>query len=231
MQIHGLNKTTLLDYPGHVAATVFTGGCNFCCPFCQNKDLVLNPNALPTIAMEDIFSFLSKRKNVLSGVCITGGEPTLQKDLISFISQIKDLGYLVKLDTNGSNPAVVKELLSQQLVDYIAMDIKSGKSDYDKVAGCQNLVLSNIDKTIDLLKTTAVSHEFRTTAVKGLHNKNSFQEIADWLCGASPYFIQSYRESEGVIQKGFSSFSKEELASFLSIIKEKLPNSFIRGVD
>ena len=150
MVLCGLNKTTLLDYPGHVAATIFTGGCNFRCPFCHNGDLVLRPETMPTYTEEEIFSFLKKRKPVLSGVCITGGEPTLQKDLPDFISQIKDMGYLVKLDTNGSNPQMLSLLLNNSLLDYVAMDIKSGKSDYAHVAGCNPALLSNIEASVEI---------------------------------------------------------------------------------
>lgn len=230
MQIHGLNKTTLLDYPGHVAATIFTGGCNFRCPFCHNGDLVLRPETMPTYTEEEIFSFLKKRKPVLSGVCITGGEPTLQKDLPDFISQIKDMGYLVKLDTNGSNPQMLSLLLNNSLLDYVAMDIKSGKSDYAHVAGCNPALLSNIEASVEILNTCHIPHEFRTTVVKGLHTTDTFHEIGNWLPSDSLYFLQSYKESAQVIDKSFSSFSEEEMKKFLEITQKYIPQTALRGI-
>lgn len=230
MQIHGLNKTTLLDYPGHVAATVFTGGCNFRCPFCHNGDLVLHPETIPTYTEEEIFSFLKKRKPVLSGVCITGGEPTLQKDLPSFIKDVKAMGYLVKLDTNGSNPKMLETLLSESLLDYVAMDIKAGKSDYAHVAGCSPSLLSNVETSVDMLHNCSIPHEFRTTVVKGLHTDETFHEIGKWLTSDSLYFLQAYKESNEVIDKSFSAFSENELMFFLDIVKTYLPNAALRGV-
>lgn len=230
MQIHGLNKTTLLDYPGHVAATIFTGGCNFRCPFCHNGDLVLRPHSVPTYSEDEILSFLKKRKPVLSGVCITGGEPTLQKDLPDFIKKVKEIGYLVKLDTNGSNPTMLSELLSGSLLDYVAMDIKSGKTDYARVAGCDPSLLSNVEASVALLNSSNIPHEFRTTVVKGLHTEETFREIGTWLSADSLYFLQSYKESNEVIDKSFLAFSETELNAFLEIIKNYLPNASLRGV-
>ena len=151
MKIHGLNKTTLLDYPEHVAATVFTGGCNFRCPFCHNGGLVLEPHKQPLILEEDVLSFLKKRKGVLSGVCITGGEPTLQKDLAEFIRKIKELGYLVKLDTNGYRPEMLEELFTEGLLDYVAMDIKTSLENYAVVSGVKNIDTDVIKESADIL--------------------------------------------------------------------------------
>lgn len=231
MQIHGLNKTTLLDYPEHVAATIFTGGCNFCCPFCHNGDLALHPGLFPVIAKEEVMAFLKKRKGILSGVCITGGEPTLQPDLVQFIAGIKDLGLLVKLDSNGYRPEVLRELLSEGLLDYVAMDIKNSREKYAVTAGKPDLDVSRIEESVELLKESGISYEFRTTVVKQLHEKADFEAISDWLSGAKAYFLQAYRDNENVIQKGFSSYTKEELEAFVPILERTIGRVKLRGVE
>ena len=235
MQIHGLNKTTLLDYPGHVAATVFCGGCNFRCPFCHNSELVLNPASQPAIPAREVLDFLAKRKGILQGVCITGGEPTLQQDLAEFIYHIKDLGYLVKLDTNGYRPEVIKNLVEGHLLDYIAMDVKSGPSGYAKATGYSELSkegsFKNIRESIDFIMSCGVKYEFRTTAVKGLHEEKDFREIGPFLQGCKAYFLQSYKDSENVMQPGFSSFTREELEKFVSLVRPFVEQVELRGVD
>ena len=231
MQIHGLNKTTLLDYPEHVAATVFTGGCNFRCPFCHNSDLVLNSMSQPLISEEEIFDFFIKRKSILSGVCITGGEPTLQPDLERFIRKIKDLGLLVKLDTNGYCPDVVKNLVKEGLVDYIAMDIKSGFSGYGVASGFAGLDMSIIKESVDFIMSSGVQYEFRTTVVKGIHQKCDFEEIAELIKGCNAYFLQNYRDNENVITSGFKGFSKEELEEFAEIVRPNVVKVGLRGID
>ena len=231
MQIHGLNKTTLLDYPEHVAATIFTGGCNFCCPFCHNGDLVLHPGLFPVIAEEEVMTFLKKRKGILSGVCITGGEPALQPDLVQFIAGIKELGLLVKLDSNGYRPEVLRELLSKGLLDYVAMDIKNSREKYAATAGKPDFDISRIEESVELLKESGISYEFRTTVVKQLHEKADFEAIGDWLSGAKAYFLQAYRDNENVIQKGFSSYTKEELEAFVPILKRTIGRVELRGVE
>lgn len=231
MQIYGLNKTTLLDFPEHVAATVFTGGCNFCCPFCHNKDLVLQPQEYPRIDEEEVFAFLKKRRGVLSGVCITGGEPTLQKDLPGFIKKVKELGYLVKLDTNGYRPDVLKGLLHDGLLDYVAMDIKNSKKRYPETAGKDNLDVARIEKSAELLMTGSIPYEFRTTVTKQLHDEHAFAEIGEWLSGADAYFLQAYRDSENVIERKFSSYKKEELEAFAEILKKTIHRVEMRGLE
>lgn len=239
MQIHGLNKTTLLDYPEHVAATIFCGGCNFRCPFCHNSELVLNPAGQPVIPEQEILDFLAKRKGILQGVCITGGEPTLQQDLAEFIYRIKELGYSVKLDTNGYRPEVLKRLVEGHLLDYIAMDIKSGPSGYAKAAGLSGGpeklpmedFLEKIRKSVDFIKTCGVQYEFRTTAVKGLHTKEDFCEIGPLIKGCRAYFIQNYKDSENVMQPGFSSFTREELEEFADLVEPYAEQVQLRGVD
>ena len=217
MQICGYNKTTLLDYPEHVAATVFLGGCNFRCPFCHNGDLVQNFHMLPSVSPKEIFSFLKKRTGILTGVCITGGEPSLSKELPEFIRCIKELGLSVKLDTNGSKPDVLEDLIKEHLLDYIAMDIKGDREHYGKIAGLTEFSggkkasfdLSPIEASINLIQSCGIAYEFRTTVVKEFHNAASFERIGRWLHGSDRYFLQNYEESPAVIQKGFHGYSKE----------------------
>ena len=231
MNICGYQKTTLLDYPGHVAATFFTGGCNFRCPFCHNSDLITYPSSTDNISEEEIFTFLKKRKNILSGICITGGEPTLQPDLAEFIEKVRSYGYKIKLDTNGYRPEVIADLLEKNLLDYIAMDIKAGYSNYVTASGISNLIIKKIEDSVSIIENSGIPYEFRTTVVKELHNETDFQEIADMLSPQSPYFIQSFKDSGNILISGLSSCNNEELNKFLSIVKEKLPNSSLRGID
>ena len=231
MQIHGFVKTTLLDYPKHVAATIFTGGCNFRCPFCHNGNLVLHPNNTPTIPEQEILSYLEKRKHLLDGVCITGGEPTLQPDLITFITKIKHLGLLVKLDTNGYQPDVLKELLEQHLLDYVAMDIKNSKEKYAITTSLPNFDIERINASIHLLQNGGIPYEFRTTVVKQLHSEEDMLKISEWIKHTPAYFLQSYKENEHVISPGFSAYSKEELLHIKNLILSNIPTVEIRGVD
>lgn len=229
MNICGYQKTTLLDYPGHVAATIFTGGCNFRCPFCHNSDLILNPTTL--IPEEEIFAFLKKRKNILSGICITGGEPTLQPDLSDFIEKVRSLGYKIKLDTNGYLPEIIQDLLNKKLLDYIAMDIKAGFSNYVKVCGIQNFNMDTIKKSISIIENSGIDYEFRTTVVKELHSEQDFQEIIEMISPQSPYYIQSFKDSGNILTPGLSSCNIDTLNHYLSLVKTKIPNSFLRGVE
>lgn len=231
MQIYGFQKTTLLDFPGHVAATVFTGGCNFRCPFCQNGDLVLRSASLPPIPEEEVIRILEKRKGILTGVCVTGGEPTLQPDLPLFLEKLKALGYLVKLDTNGYRPEILHALHSRGLLDYIAMDIKSSTAHYARAVGLKELDMAPIRESALFLRTCGLPHEFRTTAVRGLHEAEDFHQIGQWLKGKDLYFLQSYVHSEGVISPGFDAFGKDELEGFLCVLRTYLPNASLRGVD
>lgn len=229
MQILGLNKTTLLDYPEHVAATVFTGGCNFRCSFCHNMDLVLG-EVEPALSTEDFFAFLEKRKGILDGVCITGGEPTLQKDLPDFIRGIRDKGYLVKLDTNGYRPKVLEELLRENLLDYVAMDIKSSVENYPRVTGMADLDVTGIQESVSLLKSAGIPYEFRTTVVKGLHRIDEFDEIGRWLQGAEAYFLQAFRENEKVPDKSLSSFSEAEMREMKQLAERYIERVELRGI-
>lgn len=231
MNICGYQKTTLLDYPGHVAATIFTGGCNFRCPFCHNSDLVVNSTMSPCISQEEIFAFLKKRKNVLSGICITGGEPTLQTNLSEFIKKVRSLGYKIKLDTNGYRPDVISSLLEDNLLDYIAMDIKAGLSNYAKVSGIPNLDTSKIKESISIIENSGIDYEFRTTVVKELHNRQDFLEISEMLSSSSSYFIQSFKDSGNILTPGLSSCDTDTLNQYLAIVKNKLPFSSLRGIE
>lgn len=230
MQIHGFNKTTLLDYPGIVAATVFTGSCNFRCPFCQNADLVLNPSGQPSIETEEIFKHLEKRKNITKGICITGGEPTLWNDLPKFILRCKEIGLLVKLDTNGYRPDVLKKLVEEKLIDYVAMDIKSSPKGYSEAAGVET-DMEKIKESVDFLISGSLDYEFRTTVVRELHSRETMEDIALFIAGAKKYFLQGYQDSERVICRGYSAYSFEELKEFVPIFEKHIEKVEIRGVE
>ena len=230
MKICGLQKTTLLDFPGHVAATIFTGGCNFRCPFCHNSDLLGN-DAPPAFTEEEVLSFLSKRSGILEGVAITGGEPTLQPDLESFIRRIRSIGLQVKLDTNGYRPDVLKSLCEQGLVDYVAMDIKTCKERYPLLAGIPSIQMEPIEESVDYLKSCHLPYEFRTTVVKQLHSREDILSIGRWLAGSRAYFLQSYQDSDAVLRPGYSAHSRETLKEFLSLVKPFIPSASLRGID
>ena len=230
MKICGFNKTTLLDYPGRVACTIFLGGCNFRCPFCQNGALVVEPDTQPEYSREEILSFLKKRKGILDGVCVSGGEPTLSAELPDFLHEIKNLGYDIKLDTNGSRPSVVKNLAADGLIDKVAMDIKACPSNYH--------VLTGVAADLDAIRETAMwllkgdlDYEFRTTVVRELHTEKDFLEISQWLHGAKAYYLQAYRDSDGVLIPGFSACSEEEMKNYRDILSQTIPVVEIRGMD
>ncbi|MDE5588912.1 MAG: anaerobic ribonucleoside-triphosphate reductase activating protein [Acetatifactor sp.] len=230
MEIHGFNKTTLLDYPGHVAATVFTGGCNFRCPFCHNADLVLNPGSQPLVPEEEVLSHLKKRRGILEGVCITGGEPTLQPDLPDFIRKIRELGYLVKLDTNGYMPEVLTHLLAEGMLDYVAMDVKASPDNYQIASGCPGIDFDRIEKSISVLKHCKIPYEFRTTVVQGLHTVQEFDAISRLLEGGRAYYLQAFRESENVIQEGFRAFPADVMEEIREKAGKYIDKVELRGV-
>lgn len=237
MKLYGLNKTTLLDYPEHVACTVFTGGCNFRCPFCHNADLVLPSQGPAPLTEEDFFAYLHKRKNMLEGVCITGGEPTLQSDLKDFIRKIRSVGYLVKLDTNGYRPEILASLLEEGLLDYVAMDIKSSRQGYAAAAGISDLTLSKIEESVTLLKEGNIPYEFRTTVVKELHTKEDFEDIASWLAGCRAYYLQSYTDGNAILGHRltpgctFHACDPQEMRNFADLLKEASIPAFLRGMN
>lgn len=231
MPINGFQKTTLLDYPGKVACTVFLGGCNFRCPFCHNGELVLNFNDAPTISEETVFAHLKRRQGILEGVCITGGEPCLQPGLTEFIKKIRELGFLVKLDTNGYYPEQLKDLIQAGLIDYVAMDIKHSPEKYNFISQMHGFDITRIQESVSLLLEGSVPYEFRTTVVKELHQEEDFPAIGEWLSGANAYYLQSYKDSEHVISPGFSAYSYAGLKRLLAVLLPFIPNTQIRGVD
>ncbi len=241
MVISGLQNTTLLDYPGHVAATVFLGGCNYRCPFCHNADIVLDPSE--NISQNELMAFLTKRSGILDGVCITGGEPTIHRDLLSLLSDIKALGLLVKLDTNGTNPAMLRQAVDQGLVDYIAMDVKSSLRGYGQAVGIEDYDTTGIEESIQFIMECGVDYEFRTTLVKGIHTYDDMCDIVNLISGARAYYLQSYKDNDSTIEKtavfidnrvhtlNCSEFSKEELLEFLDIARNKVKSAKLRGID
>ncbi len=228
MKIKGLQKLTLLDYPGRLAATIFLGGCNFRCPFCHNASLVVRPDERE-ISEDELFAFLESRRGKLSGVCVTGGEPTLNPELPTFINKIRALGYSVKLDTNGSNPDMLASLIADGLVDYVAMDIKSSPERYAAVSGVRDLDLSSIRRSVEILLRGEVEYEFRTTVVRELHSVADLVAIGEWIKGARAYFLQPFKDSGDIIEDGFSSYSEAEIQSLLAAVRAYIPNAQIRG--
>ena len=228
MNVQGFQKLTLLDFPGRTACTVFTGGCNLRCPFCHNAGLVRTPMAQSNGAQE-VLAFLEKRRGILDGVCVTGGEPLLQPDLADFLRQIKDMGYAVKLDTNGSLPERLADLLAQGLVDYVAMDVKSSSEGYATASG------SEIDpavfaRSVRLIRESGLPHEFRTTAVGGIHTEADFAAIGRWLGDGSAYFIQAFVDSGNLLGEGYHPFTPEEMERMLSAVREYIPAARLRGM-
>jgi len=228
MDISGLQKTTLLDYPGKVACTVFLAGCNLRCPFCHNASLVTRP--CPNQMREaEFFAFLKKRKGILDGVCVTGGEPTLRPGLPEFLESIKALGYGVKLDTNGTNPALLSGLLRRGLVDYVAMDIKASPNRYREVCGGVD-VLEAVQKSVLVLMDSGVDYEFRTTCVKPFHDEASLAQIGQWLQGAKQYYLQAFVDSGDLVGAGVSGLNKKEMEALRLAVLPYIPTTRLRGI-
>ncbi len=231
IKISGLQKLTLLDYPGLVACTIFTLGCNFRCPFCHNSALVVNTSKTEVLSNDDIFEFLKKRVGLLDGVCVTGGEPLIQEGCEEFISKIKALGYKVKLDTNGYHPDKLKKLVEEGLIDCVAMDIKNSLPKYGETVGIPNFDPKPILESISFLKEGHVDYEFRTTAIKEFHTKDDFEKIADLIYGCKTYYIQNFIDSGAVIKQGLHGFKKEELEEFRDIMMSHHIKTELRGVE
>ena len=233
MLIKGLQKLTLLDFPERMACTVFTFGCNLRCPFCHNASLVLSERADDTlISEEEFFSFLQKRRGILEGVCVTGGEPTLQPDLPAFIRRIRDLGFAVKLDTNGARPATLKALLDEGILDYVAMDVKNSLSKYPETVGIPALDTTPFEESMDLLMEGRIPFEFRTTLVKGLHTPESVAEMGARLAGDERFFLQTFEDSGDLIageEGALAAFTPDETRELLGILRHYVPNAQIRG--
>lgn len=226
MEIAGLQKLTLLDFPGKTACTLFTPGCNFRCPYCHNAELVWDTEG-ERIPEDEIFAFLDKRKGLLDGVCITGGEPTMQKDLYSFIVKIKKEGFLVKLDTNGSHPQILQQLIKDNLLDYVAMDIKNSKENYPLAAGVP-VNLEKLQQSIDLLMDSGIDYEFRCTVVKELHTAKDFESMGSWLKGAKRFSLQTFVDSGHLIKSGFSPYSETEMQNLQNIMQKYIPDTIIK---
>ena len=227
LPIKGLQKTSLIDYPGKVSCVVFVGGCNFRCPFCHNPDLV-EEISLPDIEEADILDFLEKRKKWLDAVVISGGEPTLYPELIDFVRKVKELGYLVKIDTNGTNPRLLKELM--EIVDYVAMDIKASRESYEKVT-LVTVAIEKIDESVDILKNSNITYEFRTTVVPGLFDEKEAERIGEWLEGAKLYMLQQFNPKKDMVDnsfKGVLPFEKDELERFKKIVEKNIGKVDVR---
>lgn len=230
MNFSGFQKLTLLDFPGHVACTLFSKGCNFRCPYCHNALLVTGEECGDEFSGEEILSYLKKRKGILDGVCFTGGEPLIQKELPDFIRKVKELEFLVKLDTNGSFPERLKELVNEGLIDYVAMDIKNSLARYGETIDIKNFSTEKIEESIDFLIGGSVDFEFRTTVVEEYHTIQDIEEIAERIKGARKYFLQNFVDSGSLIGENLHAVSRETLVKMQEIAKKHLKNVEIRGI-
>ena len=244
MTFGGIQKLTLLDYPERTACTLFTIGCNFRCPYCQNKTLLNASDCKQTISASEVLAFLRTRQKLLDGVCISGGEPLMQKNLASFIKEVKELGFLVKIDTNGTYPQRLSELIDSGIIDYVAMDIKNTPEKYAASAGVKDYDITPVLESMDILHLSSIEYEYRTTVVRELHTEDDLVSIANRIRGKSDYsgknlqtsdsnikyFLQGFVDSGDVLQKGLTCYTAEELQHFLCKIKEILPTAELRGV-
>ncbi len=229
MKIQGVQKLTLLDFPEKVACIVFTPGCNFRCPFCHNASLVTNIPDESEWNEEMFFEFLKKRQGMLEGVCVTGGEPLLQSGIEDFIRKVKELGFMVKLDTNGSFPEKLKTLVQKNLVDYVAMDIKNSQESYGITAGVDDRYMDAVRESVDFLKNGNLPFEFRTTVIKHFHTEEEFERIGKWISGAEKYYLQKFKNSGDLINNHIQGCADEEMEKFLEIVQKYVPNTQIRG--
>ena len=230
MKLMGLQKLTLLDFPGKMACTVFTGGCNFRCPFCHNASLVLAPGQDGTIPEEEVLALLRRRRGILDGICVTGGEPLLQPDLADFLRRCRAEGAQIKLDTNGALPDRLQALTAQGLVDFVAMDLKNSRARYGETVGVPGLDLAPVEESVRFLLQGTVPYEFRTTVVRGLHTADDLAAIADWIAGAQSYWLQQFVDSGDLIGSGMSAFSPAEMRGFLAEVRRKVPAAGLRGI-
>ena len=230
IKVNGLAKLTLLDFPGRTAATIFFAGCNMRCPFCHNASLVVDMAGAEQIDESELRAFFAKRQGLLDGIAITGGEPTLRHELGDLLKLIKQYGYETKLDTNGTNPRVLDKLISDGLVDYVAMDIKNAPERYALTVGVSDFDLSPVLDSVKLLKESAVDHEFRTTVVNGFHDEASIRGIGEWLRGETKYFLQNFVDSGALLVPGTQGVDRDTMQAYLEIIKEYIPTAQLRGV-
>lgn len=229
MNVQGFQKLTLLDFPERVACTVFCGGCNLRCPFCHNASLVTSPQENVN-GEESLFSYLEKRRGVLDGVCVTGGEPLLQPDLAEGLNRLRQMGFAVKLDTNGSLPHRLQEILERGLVDYVAMDVKSGPSGIGVATGLDG-DFTPFAESMKLLRESGIPYEFRTTLVKGIHEERDVLELGEILAGEKRYFLQGFVDSGNILGTGCSAFSEKEMLRFLHLLRKTIPSVQLRGQD
>ena len=230
MKIHGLQKMTLLDFPGRVACTVFLGGCDYRCPFCHNFELV-DGSAPAVMDDTELFAFLEKRRGLLEGVAVTGGEPCLRPDLPDLLARIKDLGYAVKLDTNGTHPALLADIVRRGLADYVAMDIKNSPEKYARTAGLPAVDLAPVRESVQLLMQGEIDYEFRTTVVAELHAAEDFEAIGQWIAGARRYFLQAFADRDSVPFAGLHAPSDENMRRYAEIARRYVPETSLRGVE
>ncbi|MXP77618.1 anaerobic ribonucleoside-triphosphate reductase activating protein [Lachnospiraceae bacterium WCA-9-b2] len=229
MVIQGLKKFSLLDYPGKMACTVFTAGCNFRCPYCYYKPLVIDTHKNTGIPVEDVYTFLEKYQGILDGVCLTGGEPLIQHGVEEFLRRVKELGYAVKLETNGSFPDKLKRIVSEGLISYVAMDIKNSLESYGKTVGIEGYDVENVKKSAEFLLSNAVPYEFCTTVVLEYHQRSDFESIGKWITKAEQYYLQRFLNSEHVIQKGLHKYNDNIMEQALAIVRKKVPSAKLRG--
>lgn len=229
MLFAGIQKLTLLDYPEHVACTLFTQGCAYRCPFCHNSSLLPIGAPQQPLTEEDVLAFLKKRQGTLDGVCITGGEPLLQPDLPAFIRRVRELGFLIKLDTNGSHPERLRSLMDEGLLDMVAMDIKNAPEHYARTVGLAHFDMSPVRECASLLMENRIPFEFRTTVVDELHSDDDMACIADWLAGDEAYYLQYFVDKDSVLQAGLHAPSEQKMRRFADILRTKIPHTRIRG--
>ncbi len=219
----------MVDYDNYISCTVFTGGCNFRCPFCHNGALVVGNLTAQRIEENDVFDYLTKRKGLVDAVCVTGGEPTLQPDLAQFLRKVRAMGYRTKLDTNGLKPNTLKALLDEGLLDYVAMDIKNSKEKYALTVGLKDVDVDKISQSVEILKSSGIEYEFRTTLIDEFHSFEDMQQIADWISGAKRYFIQKYKDNDGCLSHGYNEAPKDIAESYLALFKDKVQTTGLRG--
>ncbi len=230
MDFSGWEKLSLVDFDDNLTTTLFMAGCPFRCPFCHNGDLVLHPENAPKIPWEEILDYLKKRRGMLDAVCVSGGEPTLMPDLKEKIREIKELGYIVKLDSNGWRPDLLKGLIEEKLVDHIAMDIKNSKEKYSATAGVE-VDMSQITQSVDLLMHSGISYEFRTTIIEEFHDEDDIRRIGEWIKGAKMYRLQRFIDGETCIYRGLHPISLDKAEGFIEILKPYIENVDLRGYD
>lgn len=230
MEFAGMQKLTLLDYPGRTACTLFTQGCDFRCPFCHNSSLLPCGKAEVPLDAEDVLAFLSRRRGILDGVCVTGGEPLMQAGLADFLRRVKDAGFLIKLDTNGTYPERLRALADAQLIDCVAMDVKNGPSRYAETCGLERVDLAPVRESVAFLRAGKLPCEFRTTVVRELHDDASLLELGEFLACDRPYFLQSFVDSPQVLRPGLHACPKATMLHFRDLLLPLMPRTELRGI-